>query len=141
MSITYRLATINDLALLESTQSGVFDNPVSAIFAREFLADPRHHLAMALDGDQIVGFASAVHYLHPDKAPQLWINEVGVTECHRRQGIGQQLLHCLFEHARLLNCQQAWVLTEGGNEAACRLYASLPGVRVPKQAVMFEFDL
>jgi hypothetical protein len=22
----------------------------------------------------VVGFASAVHYVHPDKAPQMWIN-------------------------------------------------------------------
>jgi hypothetical protein len=35
---------------------------------------------MATAGDTVVGFASAVHYVHPDKAPELWINEVGVAE-------------------------------------------------------------
>ena len=32
-----------------------------------------------MDEEQIVGFASAVHYVHPDKPPELWINEMGVV--------------------------------------------------------------
>ena len=29
-----------------------------------------------MDGVALVGFVSAVDYVHPDKRPQLWINEV-----------------------------------------------------------------
>jgi Acetyltransferase (GNAT) family len=54
----------------------------------EFLADARHHLIMALNSGTVVGFVSAVHYLHPDKAPpEFWINKVGVAPTHQGQGI------------------------------------------------------
>ena len=61
-----------DAAVLEHVADGVFDNPLDAGWTAEFLADPRHHMAVALDGNQVVGMASAVHYLHPDKPPELW---------------------------------------------------------------------
>jgi len=64
----------------------VFDNPINAEWTREFLADPRHHIAVAIDDGLVVGFASGVHYIHPDKPAELWINEVGVAPAHRRRG-------------------------------------------------------
>jgi Acetyltransferase (GNAT) family len=64
----------------------VFDDSIDEAKAREFLADPRHHLVVALDADVVVGFISAAEYIHPDKpAPELWINEVGVAASHRRR--------------------------------------------------------
>jgi hypothetical protein len=71
--------TIEDLPLLMNAAQDVFDNPVDESFAREFLSDPRHHLVAAVVEDRVVGFASAVHYIHPDKPPELWIDEVGVA--------------------------------------------------------------
>src|SRR6185503_2317671 len=58
-----------------SGASHVFDNPIDPRWAAEFLADGRHHLAVAFDGDVVVGMASAVHHLHPDKPPELRIYE------------------------------------------------------------------
>jgi hypothetical protein len=49
----------------------VFDNPIDADLTAEFLGDARHHLAVAIDDGLVVGFASAIHYVHPDKPPQL----------------------------------------------------------------------
>ena len=81
-------------------------------------------MAVALDGGQVVGMASAVHYVHPDKPPELWINEVGVAPAHQQQGIGQQLLRALFARGRELGCTEAWLGTEVDNVAARRLYAA-----------------
>ena len=73
----------------------------------------------------IVGFVSAVHYVHPDKPqPELWINEVGVADGYRGQGIGGALMRATLDVGRRLGCAEAWVLTERSNEAAMRLYAS-----------------
>jgi aminoglycoside 6'-N-acetyltransferase I len=58
----------------------------------EFLRDERHHLAVAIEDETVVGFASGVHYVHPDKPAELWINEVGVAPSHHRRGIGKPLL-------------------------------------------------
>ncbi len=68
-----RLRSLADLPLLARVAEGVFDDPIDSDAARAFLADPRHHLVVALDGEVVVGFVSAVHYAHPDKPrPELW---------------------------------------------------------------------
>ena len=68
--------------------------------------------------------ASGVHYVHPDKAPQLFVNEVGVSASHRGKGIGRLMLQRLVERATELGCTEAWVLTDEDNAPANRLYAA-----------------
>ncbi len=117
----------DDLAVLLNVADDVFDHPIQPGYAEEFLRDPRHHIAVAIDDGLVVGFASAVHYLHPDAAPQLWINEVGVAETHLRRGLGKALLLRLFDVGRAERCQEAWVLTHRTNLAAMGLYLSVGG--------------
>ena len=119
----------------------MFDDDVHPDWTREFLEDPRHHLAVAVDGDAVVGFASAVHYIHPDKPAELWINEVGVAPAHQGQGLGKRILSALLERGRELGCAQAWVLTDRSNAAAKRLYSAAGGVEAEGETIMFEFAL
>src|SRR5262245_50340869 len=71
-----RILSSRDFELLTKAAPGVFDDPVVLESANRFLDDPRHHLAVAIVNETVVGFISAVHYDHPDKArPELWINE------------------------------------------------------------------
>ena len=77
--ITIKFLSANDVAVFDRVAEDVFDYPVRLDLAAEFLHDPRHHIAVALDGGVVVGMASAVHYVHPDKPAQLFINEVGVA--------------------------------------------------------------
>jgi GNAT superfamily N-acetyltransferase len=130
-----------DASVLDRVAPGVFDNPIDPLWTAEFLSDSRHHLAVAIDGDLVIGMASAVHYVHPDKPPALWINEVGVARTHRALGVGRRLLEALFERGRALGCMQAWVATEPGNTPARRLYAAVGGKDAPKPFVMVEFSL
>lgn len=117
----------NDAAVLDNVAPDVFDNAIDPRWTAEFFGDPRHHLAVALLGTQVIGMASAVHYVHPDKRTELWVNEVGVAPPHQQQGIGKRLLQTLFDHARTLGCSEAWVGTENDNVAARRLYAAMGG--------------
>jgi aminoglycoside 6'-N-acetyltransferase I len=123
-----RLLGPNDASVLNNVASGVFDNVVSPRWTAEFLTDPRHHMAVALVGVKVVGMASAIHYVHPDKGPELWINEVGVAPAYQRQGIGKKLVVALLSQARALGCTEAWLGTEESNTAARRLYAAVGGV-------------
>lgn len=127
--------------LADHTDADVFDHDVGPAWAAEFLADPRHHIAAAIVDGRIVGFASGVHYVHPDKAPELWVNEVGVAESQRGRGLAKQLLRELFQTGQRLGCRQAWVLTDRSNGIAMRLYESAGGTAAPGDTVMFEFNL
>ena len=139
MSYEIRVLAPGDASVLDRVADQVFDEAVNAAWARELLADPRHHLVVAIDGDTVVGFASAVHYVHPDKAPQLWINEVGVAPAHHRRGMGRALLAALLEGGRSLGCSEAWVLTEEDNEPARGLYRALGGVE--SECIMYTIAL
>ena len=139
MSIDIRLLGPNDPGVLGRVADGVFDGPVVARWTGEFLADARHHLVVAVEAGVVVGMASAVHYVHPDKAPQLWINEVGVAPTHRRRGIGRRLLDALLAHGRTLGCTEAWLGTEEDNVPARRLYESAGSTA--EQFTLYSFPL
>jgi len=137
----------DDQAAFLRVADGLFDDPIDPALAREFLADPRHHMAVAVDDGVIVAFASGVHYVHPDKAAQLFVNEVAVAPTHRRQGLGKAVLVELLEIGRLNHCTEAWVLTDDENPAALALYAAAGGIdgadaeSADKQMRGFSFSL
>jgi aminoglycoside 6'-N-acetyltransferase I len=131
-----------DLPLLHNIAEDVFDDPIVESSAQEFLNDPRHRLVVALDGDLVVGFVSAVIYVHPDKpAPELWINEIGVASSHQRQGIGKALMQAILEEAKRSGCTEAWVLTDRANLPAMAMYKSSGGEETLPDSVMFTFKL
>jgi ribosomal protein S18 acetylase RimI-like enzyme len=127
MAIEIRVLQSGDEFILGNVAAEVFDNPIDPELTREFLGDPRHHIAVAIEDELVVGFASGVHYVHPDKPPELWINEVALAPTHRRRGLGKALLRALFEVGRSRNCVVAWVLTDRNNIAAMALYSSVGG--------------
>ena len=142
MTVEIRMLQKGDEGILDHAGPGVFDDPIDARRAAEFLGDPRHHLAVAVDGGVVVGFVSAVHYVHPDKpAAELWINEVSVASTHRGRGLAKDLLRAVFAVARRLGCREAWVLTDRSNAPAMRTYAGAGGVETPPDSVMYTFFL
>src|SRR5215216_1720242 len=126
--IAVRLLAPNEVHVLDNVAHDVFDDDIDPRWCAEFFADPRHHLVVALDGDLVVGMASGVHYVHPDKAPELWINEVAVAPTHGGQGLGRRIVATLVEHGRSLGCHEAWVLTSPTNEPAKRMYLAAGAV-------------
>ena len=139
MSVEIRLLGPGDAHVLQRVADDVFDEPVDPLLTDEFLADRRHHMFVALDDGLVVGMISAVDYVHPDKAAQLWINEVGVAPSHQRRGIARRLLDAMLAHGRTLGCTEAWLGTEHDNVAARRLYESAGAS--PEPFVLYAFPL
>ena len=69
-----------------------------------FLADLRHHLLVAVDDGQTVGFISGVEMTHPDKGTEMFLYELAVAEDARQRGIGLALTARLVELARTQGC-------------------------------------
>jgi aminoglycoside 6'-N-acetyltransferase I len=140
VSVEIRILRAGDERVLDRVLADVFDAAIDARGTAAFLADPHHHLAVAIDGGAVVGFATGNDYAHPDRAaPDLWINEVSVAPAYRERGIGKELVGALLDDARALGSREAWVGTEHDNMAARRLYQSLGGDA--EDFVMFTFDL
>ncbi len=142
MPTEVRLLLPSDTDVLRNVAPGAFDNPIDIKATQEFLSDEHHHIAVAIDDAQVVGFVSAVHYLHPDRpSPELWINEVQVAPSHRRRGLAKAMLDEILTQARELGCTEAWVLTDVDNLPAKQLYMSAGGIEGPHDGVMFTFQL
>jgi ribosomal protein S18 acetylase RimI-like enzyme len=120
-----------DIDLLLAVPPGLFDNDLRPDQSAAFLADPANLVLLAYDGDLAVGMATATILLHPDKAPALFVNEVGTRDSHLRQGIATALMEQLFAMARARGCQGIWLGTEPANTAALGLYRKLGGDEVP----------
>lgn len=125
--IVLKLAAVEDLAALQQVGSELFDHELKPGRTLEFLEDPRHHMLLAYYNDRIIAMASGVHYVHPDKDPQLFINEVSVLEEFRNKGVARELVRQLWAYGRELNCTEAWLGVDSGNMPARKAYLAAGG--------------
>ena len=123
--VSYRVLSEDTAAMLHG--SDVFDFAIKPDQLDAFLADPNHVMMLACHGDRLVGFASGTVLYHPDKDPTLFVNEVSVSETHRRDGIATELMTRLQDCANALGCTSVWVATEDDNAPARALYRSVNG--------------
>lgn len=139
LAVDVRVLSASDAAILERVAPDVFAHRIDPELTTEFLSNPSHHMVVALDGDTVVGMASAIDYVHPDKPIEMWIKEVGVTPACRKSGVGYRLVQALLTLARERGCREAWVATEHHNLAAKRLYTGTGGESA--SFVMYAFNL
>ncbi|GAB5496358.1 MAG: hypothetical protein Phyf2KO_14380 [Phycisphaerales bacterium] len=137
-TINYKILEATDRSVFAQVAPGTFDFPLQSDLIDEFLADPRHHMAVAIDDCAVVGVVSAVTYIHPDKPLHCWINEVSTAPSHRRQGIARRLVDNLVKHLKDLGCGEIWLATEVDNEPARALYRAAGAKETP--IVMYSFD-
>lgn len=133
--------TLENSGLLSRVAVDVFDEPVQQRFLAPFLADARHVMFLALVDGTVVGMGSGVEYFHPDKAPQLWINEIGVSPAFQKRGIGRALTEALVDEALRRGCVFAWLGTATDNEAGQKCFASAAGVEPAQPFLLYEWEL
>src|SRR6185369_2207433 len=111
-----------DAPMLTHIAPDVFDEAVDPSRLATYLRTPGHLMVLALDGDLVVGQCAGVIHRHPDKATELYVDEVGTASTHRRKGIARAMLDELFRWGRELGCEEAWLGTELDNDPANALY-------------------
>lgn len=136
-----RTLGLADIELLDHVAPGVFDNSVDPSYAHDFLSNPDNVLVVAMESDLIIGMATGTIYAHPDKARQMFINEVGVDDAFQGRGVGKALMAAILTEGRLRGAGEAWVATEVDNEAANALYRSTGGVMEPERCVVYTYEI
>jgi len=116
----------------------VFDEAIDPERLSLYLRAPDHLMVLARDGALVVGQVAAVIHRHPDKPPELYIDEVGVTGSHLRQGIAGRMVEAMLAIGRAAGCEECWLGTEPDNLAARALYKRWAEA---KPIVMYQFDL
>jgi len=128
-----------DHDILLRVEEGLFDGPLDPVQVFSFLAQGTHEMVLAMAAGHAVGMASGVVMLHPDKQPQMFINEVGVRDAFQRKGIGSALVQRLRDIALDRGCADVWVATEGDNAPARGLYRALKG-RETEQVAVYDWS-
>ncbi|CCV04413.1 Aminoglycoside 6'-N-acetyltransferase [Mesorhizobium metallidurans STM 2683] len=142
MTTEIRRLEAGDDALVKRLAEDVFDEPVRPDRLAAYLASAGHLMIVALADGVIVGQCAAVIHRHPDKATELYIDEVGVAPAFQRQGIGRKMLDAIFALGRELGCEEAWVGTEPDNGPARALYESRKEPHGPAEDfVMYAYEL
>ena len=85
--------------------------------------DTRHYL-VALDGDEVVGYAGLCDY--PDEA---FVQTMAVAPSHQRSGLGRRLLDALLEEADRRGQRTVALEVRADNPGAQRLYERAGFVR------------
>jgi ribosomal-protein-alanine N-acetyltransferase len=128
----------DDLALVLAAQH-LFDGPAQEVATRRFLDAADHHLLLAFEDQQPVGFVSGVEVTHPDKGTEMFLYELGVDAAFRRRGIGRRLVNALAELAATRGCYGMWVgVDDSDNAAAVATYRSA-GAEEPEPALIFNW--
>ncbi len=138
-SIEIRRLGPGDEAVVDSA-GHLFDEAPKPDAVRRFLADPDHHLFVAVFGGRTVGFVSGVELTHPDKGTEMFLYELAVDERHRRLGIATELVAALRDLARKRGCYDMWALTDHDNGAALGTYRK-SGAGEESSHVMLTWDL
>ena len=125
----------------DSVAEGVFDEAIRHDEASAFLKDPSHIMMLAMEDEMVVGMASGVVIRHPDKLRELWVNEVGVADRARGNGLAQRLVQGLSEWSVARDIHTAWLLMDRDNKAAARSYAKVEPAARSAPAVMLEWSI
>jgi ribosomal protein S18 acetylase RimI-like enzyme len=116
----------------------VFDEAIEPARLAAYLDDASHLMVLALSGGVVIGQAAGVVHLHPDKPNELYVEEVGVSPLHQQRGVARAMLDELARWGIERGCEDAWLGTEPGNQAAKALYAHYAR---PENILMYYWEL
>lgn len=130
--------TAANMGLLNRVNDDVFDAAIDTARLAAFVARQGHALFVAVAEGQVIGQIACIMHLRPDLPNEMYIDNLGVAEAWRRQGIARRLLDAVVELARAEACVTVWVATEPDNMAANALYAERAEV---EPCVVFAWDV
>jgi ribosomal protein S18 acetylase RimI-like enzyme len=124
MTVSIHQITATNAALLGKVDPDVFDHAIDPARVDAYAADPLHAMFVAVEKDLVVGQIRGSVHLQPDRAPDLYIDNLGTAPDRQRRGIASALMKEMLAWGALRGCTYAWVATETDNEQAKGFYAA-----------------
>ena len=124
MPVTLHHITPTNTALLDIVDPDVFDHPIDPGRIAAYAADPLHALVIAVEDGLVVGQIRGSVHLQPDRAPDLYIDNLGTAPSHQRRGVASQMMEAMLAWGKAQGCTYAWVATETDNDGAKGFYAA-----------------
>ena len=108
--------------VLDQVANGVFDESIKPDRLQRYLSNPANLMVVAVSDDTVIGQCMCVVHDHPDKATELYLDEIGTGDDWRRLGVAKSLMDAVFAKADELKIDEIWLGTEPDNIAARGLY-------------------
>ncbi|NEI37079.1 GNAT family N-acetyltransferase [Rhizobium leguminosarum] len=137
--ITTCRLTRDTVGLLENIAEEVFDQEINAQRLATYLKSSGHLMIIAVCEKQVIGQIAAYVHSHPDRASDVYIDNLGVAPPFQRRGVARRLLDEVLAWGKTLDCDQAWIVTDTENNAARALYQGRGAAAEP--IVMFSYKL
>ncbi|MDA9865437.1 GNAT family N-acetyltransferase [bacterium] len=136
--ITIRNLGPEDAHVLDRVRPGTFEGDLDPAKAWAVLATRVNEMVVAMDRGEVIGFVLGTTMMRPDKPNEFFVNEIGVHEDYRRQGVGRRLMERITELAMDRGCFGLWVLSKSDNKDAQAFYQALDGKKSTGE-VMFDW--
>ncbi len=117
--------TLENAHVLNAVADDIFDHEISQTYLQAYLLAPGHALFDSLSLGVVVGQIRGMTQFHPDKPGELYIDNLGVAQSHRRHGIARRLVRALVEWGAGEKCETVWVATEPDCKVARAFYAAM----------------
>ena len=140
MAVSVFIARRIDAPLFSNVEDGVFDAAPRPELVERHLAAPHLHIAVAVNGNRMIGMCSGVVIHHPDAPEAWWIDRIGVAPGWRGQGIAGRMVQVCTDHARRLGCREIRVAAEPADRAAA-FWQRLGWVPTGGKRAIFACDL
>mgnify|MGYP001317289084 FL=1 len=124
MGVSIIEVTAATTGLLENVDPDVFDHPIDPSRLAAYVADPLHVMFVAVENSLVVGQIRGNVHLQPDRAPDLYIDNLGTSPARQRRGIAAAMIKALIEWGKGQGCTFAWVATETDNDGAIGFYGA-----------------
>jgi amino-acid N-acetyltransferase len=126
MPITYRKATLNDIAAMQRLVAPQVENGTILVRSNDELATNIRSYILAFDGEKLIGF-TALHIHSPELAE---IRSLIVDESYRNRGVGASLVKLAIEEGTALGLMRVLALTY-----AARFFEKLSFSEIPKESL------
>ena len=124
MPISIQQVTPANAGQLANVDPDVFDHTIQRDLLAAYLADPRHAMFVAIEDGLVVGQVRGSVHLQPDRASDLYIDNLGTAPSHQRRGIATGMIEALLGWGKAQGCTYAWIATETDNNAAIGFYGA-----------------
>jgi len=122
MAFSITRVTPETAGLLDRVADDVFDDAIDPVLLAAYLADPNCLMFVASSEGRVVGQGRGMWHRNPDRAPDFYIDNLGVAPSHRRRGIATALMNALVTAGTAGNVTDVWLATEADNNAAVAFY-------------------
>jgi ribosomal protein S18 acetylase RimI-like enzyme len=124
MNFTIHHITADNTALLSHIDPEIFDHEIDPARLAAYVADPLHAMFIAVEDGVTVGQIRGSVHLQPDRASDLYIDNLGTAPDRQRRGIASELMRVMLAWGEAQGCTYAWVATETDNTQAKGFYAA-----------------